>query len=67
MSIEVANQLKKGTAIEISNPLYGSMGEWFKPAHCYRAEPKGSEGSNPSASAINVNWKFGRVGLIHQS
>ena len=49
--IEVANQLKKGTAIEIPNPLYGSMGERFKPAHCSRAEPKGSEGSNPSASA----------------
>lgn len=30
---------------------YGEMGEWSKVAPCERAEPKGSEGSNPSFSA----------------
>ena len=31
--------------------LNGSVGEWLMPAVLKAAEPKGSEGSNPSASS----------------
>ena len=40
------------------------MGERLKPAHCYRAGPKGSEGSNPSASAL---WLVSSVGSEHDA
>lgn len=51
ISIEVANQLKKGAAIKISNPLYGSLTELVD---CTGLENQRSfiwsVGSNPTAS-----------------
>ena len=59
--------LRKKTSLSLStfaSSKQGSMGERLKPAHCYRAEPKGSEGSNPSASAL---WLVSSVGLEHDA
>ena len=45
-----AERLHRGV-VPLQPKSNGSMGERSIPAHCSRAEPQGSEGSNPSASA----------------
>lgn len=38
----------------LGNRTYGSVGEWFMPTVLKTVEPKGSVGSNPTASAIKT-------------